>query len=128
MCNIYLPPSLTVSAEELTNLIPQLPPPLILLGDFNAKNILWGAALTDERVGLVSDVSAGFDLILLNSGAHTHTHTALSWVRNLVCAGLVFSSPGLAVECILNGQYLQIYMATSLPSKFRYNYTFPNTI
>jgi hypothetical protein len=58
-------------------LISQLPPPLILLGDFNAKNILWGAALTDERGRLVSDVSAGFDLILLNSGAHTHTQLCL---------------------------------------------------
>jgi hypothetical protein len=35
--------------------------------------VLWGAVLTGEREWLVSDVSTGFCLILLNSGSHTHT-------------------------------------------------------
>jgi hypothetical protein len=76
-------------------LISQLPPPLILLGDFNAKNILWGAAITDERGRLISDVCAGFDMILLSSGARTHL-CLMSWT--LSALDLTFCSLGLAVH------------------------------
>jgi hypothetical protein len=44
---MYLPPVIPITSADLTNLIAQLPPPL--LGDFNAENILWCAVLTDER-------------------------------------------------------------------------------
>jgi hypothetical protein len=47
--NIYLPQAIPVSPGDLTILISQLPPLFILLGDFNAKNILWGAVIIDER-------------------------------------------------------------------------------
>jgi endonuclease/exonuclease/phosphatase (EEP) superfamily protein YafD len=46
---MYLPPVIPASPADLTNLISQLSPPFILLGDFNAKKIPWGAVLTDER-------------------------------------------------------------------------------
>jgi hypothetical protein len=96
--------AIPVSSANLTNLIAQLPPPLILLGDFNAKNFLWGAALTDEGGRLVSDVCAGFDLIILNTGAHTHTHTPLPAVGNLVCPGPVVRGK----QSILSGLSFQI--------------------
>jgi exonuclease III len=47
LCNIYLPPAIPVSPADLTSVISQLLPPFILLGDFNAKNALWGAFLID---------------------------------------------------------------------------------
>jgi hypothetical protein len=95
LCNIYLPPVVPVSPADLTNLISQLPPPFILLGDFNARNILWGAVRTDERGRSVHDVCAGFDLILLNTDAHTH----LCLVSGTSSAlDLAFCSPGLAVH------------------------------
>jgi hypothetical protein len=37
---IYIALAIPVSSANLTNLIAQLPPPLILLEDFNAKNFL----------------------------------------------------------------------------------------
>jgi hypothetical protein len=72
------------STVILKNLVSQLQPPFILLFEFNAKNILWGAVLTDGWGRSVYDVCAGFDLILLNTGAHTHP---LPGVRSLVCPG-----------------------------------------
>jgi hypothetical protein len=76
-------------------LISQLPPPLILIGDFNAKNILWGAAITGERGRLISDVCAGFDLIILSSGARTHL-CVMSGTSSAL--DLTFCSLGIAVH------------------------------
>jgi hypothetical protein len=90
-----LPPLIPVSPADLTNLISQLPPPFIVLGDFNAKNILWGAVLTDERGRSVHDVCAGFDLILLNTGAHMHLCLGSGTSSVL---DLAFCNLGLAVH------------------------------
>jgi hypothetical protein len=55
-----MPPVIPVPPADLTKLVSQLPPPFILLGNFDAKNILWGSFLTDERGRSVHDVCAGF--------------------------------------------------------------------
>jgi hypothetical protein len=65
------------------NLISQLPPALIFLGEFNAHNTLWGSVLTDNRSKTVSNVSIRFDLIFLNMGALT----LIFKVRELFCPG-----------------------------------------
>ena len=44
LCSIYLPPNSDIIAQELDNLITQLPTPYMLLGDFNAHNKLWGCS------------------------------------------------------------------------------------
>jgi hypothetical protein len=94
--NIYLPPAVRISPAELTNIISQLPPLLILLGDFNAKNILWGAVLTDISVHCpMYVVGAGIDLIILNTGAHTHLCIVSGTLSAL---DLVCCSPRLAAH------------------------------
>ena len=40
---IYIPPSSTFSAKNFNDLVPQLPSPFILLGDFNGHDFLWGS-------------------------------------------------------------------------------------
>jgi hypothetical protein len=95
VCNIYLSPAILLCPDNLTSLISQLPPPFILLDDFNAKNILWGAVLSDKRGRSVYDVCAGFDLILLNTGAHMHLCLESGTSSALDHA---FCSPGLAVH------------------------------
>ena len=49
VCSIYSSRSLTISEEKRTQLFLQLPPPVILMGDFNAYNELWGNSTTDCR-------------------------------------------------------------------------------
>jgi hypothetical protein len=95
LCNTYVPPVIPVSPADLTNLIPQLPLPFIPLGDFNAKNILWGAVLTDEGGRSVHDICAGFYLIILNTGAHKHLCLGSGTLSAL---DLTFRSPGIAVH------------------------------
>jgi hypothetical protein len=76
-------------------LLSELPPSYTLLGDFNAEHILWGRNLTDDREALDYDVYADFDLILLNTGAHTHLCLGSGASSAL---DLSFCSPGIAVH------------------------------
>jgi hypothetical protein len=84
LCNIYLPPAIAVYSADLSNLIEQLFPPIILLGDFNAKKILRVVALYAE-----------FHLILER---RVHTHLCLG-SGTLSTLDLTFCSLQLAVHC-----------------------------
>ena len=42
ICSIYLAPDEKISRNQLDSLLHQLPKPLLLLGDFNSHNPLWG--------------------------------------------------------------------------------------
>jgi exonuclease III len=44
ICSIYLPPNSKWTAQDLQDIIQQLPAPTILLGDFNAHHPLWATA------------------------------------------------------------------------------------
>src|SRR2546425_2844469 len=41
LCSIYLPPSTGIDIADLDAIVSQLPPPILLLGDFNAHSPLW---------------------------------------------------------------------------------------
>ena len=41
ICSIYLPPRLRFTANDIQDLIDQLPTPFVVLGDFNSHNPLW---------------------------------------------------------------------------------------
>ena len=43
LCSIYILPSSRLPPKDLDGLVPHLPSPFILLGDFNGHNILWGS-------------------------------------------------------------------------------------
>jgi hypothetical protein len=70
-CNIYLPPAVTVYRPDLANLLP-VTITIHPSRGFNARYILWGGNLTDDRGTLVHDVRADFDSTVLNIGAYTH--------------------------------------------------------
>ena len=42
ICSIYLPGAVGFTNLAIQNLIDQLPPPFLLLGDFNAHSPMWG--------------------------------------------------------------------------------------
>jgi exonuclease III len=100
LCDVNLPLVITARRADLANLLSQLPPPFILLGDFNARHIHCDAALTDDRGTSDYDVCADFDLILLNTGAHTHLcmGSGASFAQDLA-----FCSPGVAVRLDWSG-------------------------
>jgi len=76
ICSIYLSPSTAYSITELENLIGQLPPPVLLLGDFNAHSQQWGSTKRITRGKMVEHFLFKSNLSLLNSGSPTYLHPA----------------------------------------------------
>lgn len=63
-------------------LINQLPKPLILLGDFNAYNTLWGNLRSDSQRKEIYDVVDDQNRFILNRGFQ-NTQKKDSWIRKL---------------------------------------------
>jgi hypothetical protein len=47
LCNIYAPTNEPLDNTTLTNVLPQLATPLILVGDFNAHHLFWCSMYDD---------------------------------------------------------------------------------
>ena len=76
VCSLYLPPSSPCDMNDLTNLLQQLPSPVVLLGDYNAHSPVWGCQNVDTRGRLVEDLIANNNLCLLNNKTPTYVHPA----------------------------------------------------
>ena len=89
ICNIYLPNSQSFNADDLKDIITQLPKPYILLGDFNSHNHIWGSEKTDSRGKEIEKVLNENDVSLLNIGTATHFNIArgkLSCIDLTICS------------------------------------------
>lgn len=75
VCSIYLPPGRS-SGEliELDRLVAQLPPPYLILGDFNAHSDLWGDQSLRPDGKIIEDFISNNDLNFLNDGSFTYLH------------------------------------------------------
>lgn len=71
--SVYVPFSSSKRAleEQLNTIVRGLPQPLVLLGDFNAHNPLWGSDHTDERGCAVESFAGDNQLMALNDCTHT---------------------------------------------------------
>ena len=69
---MYLSPNIPVTKQELHSVLSQLPRPLLLLGDMNAKHISWGEEDSNSRGTLFEEFLNETDLCLLNDSAKTH--------------------------------------------------------
>lgn len=73
VCNIYIPPHQLFTKQELLDLIKQLPKPMILCGDFNAHNELWGSGRKNRNGSIIESAMDYLDLnIFNNSFSPTH--------------------------------------------------------
>lgn len=70
----YIAPNERITAHQLQDLIQQLTPPFIIVGDFNAHNPLWGAENPNPHGMVVEDVLLATDACVLNTGEETHIH------------------------------------------------------
>ncbi|XP_053980769.1 uncharacterized protein LOC128877466 [Hylaeus volcanicus] len=75
ICNIYLPNSQPLELQDLEELI-ELPPPLILTGDFNSHHYLWDSPKTDTRGKKIAKLLENPNLILLNTSKQTHLNVS----------------------------------------------------
>ena len=74
-CSIYLPPMSKWTKNDLEDLITQLPPPVVLLGDFNAHSTEWGCSKNISKGKMISDLMLQLSLSLLNDGSATYLHS-----------------------------------------------------
>lgn len=76
ICSLYLPPSSHWDSQDLLDLIDQLPRPILLMGDFNAHNSLWGCANNDKKGDQILTFLSTSNMCLLNNKSSTYIHPA----------------------------------------------------
>lgn len=73
LCTIYLPPQYDREImKHFEELISKIPQPFLIVGDFNAKNPIWGDKNTDSRGDKLEKIIHDHDLVVLNNGEPTH--------------------------------------------------------
>eukprot|EP00745_Piridium_sociabile_P035474 TRINITY_DN619_c0_g1_i8.p1 TRINITY_DN619_c0_g1~~TRINITY_DN619_c0_g1_i8.p1 ORF type:complete len:361 (-),score=22.59 TRINITY_DN619_c0_g1_i8:3-1085(-) len=95
ICSVYLPPSLPVRRQDVSNLIEQLPRPFLLLGDFNGHSPLWGSEETSARGLLLENMFSELDLCCLNDRSPTYLHPATG---KLSCLDLSVCDPSSVLD------------------------------
>ena len=75
VCSLYLPPDNALNptlADDLSNLITQLPRPFVICTDANAHNITWGSENTNPRGQIIEDWLLEEELEILNTKEPTY--------------------------------------------------------
>ena len=75
VCSLYLPPGVALPVVELHRLVDELPPPVLVVGDFNAHSLAWGCDTTGTRGRLLESFIRDEALCILNTGQRTHFTT-----------------------------------------------------
>ena len=102
LCSIYLPPTEQVTEQELIDLLEQLPAPLILLGDFNAHNPLWGSEKMSTRGRILENILDKFNLLCLNEKEETY-YRAFDGIKSTI--DLTLTSITIAPEYRWSKEY-----------------------
>ena len=130
VCNIYIPPREQVSSQQLDDLLSQLPPPYLLVGDFNARHPLWGDDATNQRGRLIEAFLHRRNCCILNQQHPTHFHSQTATLSSI---DLSLSSPeivanfGWAVsDCLYNSDHFPVLLSvpTNVPLKRTPRYIF----
>ena len=69
------PPQDTIREEDIRELMDQLPTPIIMMGDFNAHNTVWGGDKTSARGKLIEKIIDDYNLLCLNNKEETYYRT-----------------------------------------------------
>ena len=69
---IYLPPTDHVTEEDMRELLEQLLAPMILLGDFNTHNPLWGSKKMSTRGRMMEKILDRYNLLCINKKEETY--------------------------------------------------------
>jgi hypothetical protein len=73
ICSLYLP-HVQLHKPDVVHLLGQLPAPFLILGDMNAKSIVWGSEATDQRGRIFEELLLEHGISLLNDNSPTHYH------------------------------------------------------
>ena len=72
ICSIYCPPGAALPVSELHLLMLELPPPVLILGDFNSHHSAWGCDSICPRGRRLASFLNDEGLCVLNTGSPTH--------------------------------------------------------
>lgn len=86
---MYLHNQTNVSANNIENILKQLPKPYIIIGDLNAHNIKWGSKSTDARGKTIENIINNKNTVILNDTSPTHINIANG---NYSCTNLTKSN------------------------------------
>ena len=92
ICSIYIPQDQRFSRSDLENLVVQLPPPFLLLGDFNARSCLFEDIPSSPRGKIIESFLNFNNVSVLNNDSPTHFSTAYGTYSII---DLVFASPSI---------------------------------
>ena len=122
VCSLYLPPRSGFTLNEIQLLINQLPPPFLLLGDFNSHNPLWGGDTLDTEGRVIDDFILNNDLSLYNDGSmtfHNIYNNVFSAIDLSICSPAIHLNFNWAVDEFLHGSdHFPIHLkyARNIPS------------
>ena len=110
ICNIYSSNHQVINYNLLYNIYQQLPQPILIVGDFNAYNILWGCRETKARGREIENFIITNNLNILNNGAPTRiSHETETAIDLSICSPQldtdfhwsVSNSPGDSDHCYI---------------------------
>jgi len=110
LCSIYIPPSYPVGGNELDELISQLPPPFILIGDMNAHSNIWRNAQNNNKDNILEHLIEHNELWLWND--NTQTYISIQQLGH----HLPYTCPCASHHnfLILSGMYMRISVAVTI--------------
>ncbi|MEN8173077.1 MAG: reverse transcriptase domain-containing protein [Chloroflexota bacterium] len=95
ICSVYLPPGPPIDPTDLDDLVEQLPPPFLILGDFNAHNKMWGDDRPDHRGKQIEDLINRHNLCIFNDKSKTYLHPATG---SMTSVDLSLSDPSILLD------------------------------
>ncbi len=124
VCSLYLPPSEPIDVLELESLILQLPAPFLLLGDFNAHNVVWGCDNNNNRGNIIYKYIMDNSLCLLNDESYTYLHPGSG---SFTAIDLSLSSPGIYMDFTFNVES-DTFGSDHFPIVLQWNGQVPNKL
>lgn len=103
--SLYIPYPNSQIIRDLSSILSSLPRPLVICGDFNCHNTLWGSHYNDAASSLLLDLLDDVNLCILNDGSPTRRSSP---VQNASIPDLSLCSPQLAPSIpwrVLSGSY-----------------------
>ena len=71
ICSVYCSGRHVLTTQSLKLLFEQLPAPILMLGDLNGQNQMWGSVQTDRRGQIIEEAINQCNFDILNNGEPT---------------------------------------------------------
>ena len=111
ICIIYLP-HVPTNKRDICNIIRQLAPSFLLLGDMNARSPLWNGAVADDGGRIFEDILPNYSISLLNDASATHYHIQTN--TSTIDLALCFSDCLIDLDNSVNDSMIAIITQSTL--------------